>query len=61
MPSITTIIAKQQLRWTGHVICMPNNRLPKQILYSQLKGKRVPGGPKKRFKGPGMKMSLYEV
>ena len=29
---------------------MPNNRLPKQILYSQLKGQRAPGGPKKRFK-----------
>ena len=51
MPSITTIIMQYQLRWTGHVIRMPNNRLPNQILYSQLKeGQRAPGGPKKRFK-----------
>lgn len=51
VPSITTIIMKHQLRWTGHVIRMPDTRLPKQILYSQLKeGQRVPGGPKKRYK-----------
>jgi len=30
---------------------MPNNHLPKQILYSQLKeGQQAPAGPKKRFK-----------
>ncbi len=37
MKSITSIIMQHQLRWTSHIIRMPNTRLPKQILYSQLK------------------------
>ncbi|XDV19733.1 hypothetical protein PO909_025152 [Leuciscus waleckii] len=50
-PSITTKIMQYQLQWTGHVIRMPNTRLPKQILYSQLKeGTRATGGQKKRYK-----------
>ena len=49
--SIEAILTKRQLRWTGHVIRMPDNRLPKQILYGQLEtGLRRPGGPKKRYK-----------
>ncbi len=48
MTSITTTIMQYQLRWTGHVIRMPNTRLPKQILYSQ--GSRAIGGQKKRYK-----------
>lgn len=51
IPSITSTIAKHQLRWTGHVIRMSDNRLPKRILYGQLKeGKRTQGGQKKRYK-----------
>ena len=51
MRSITTTIMQLQLRWVGHVIRMPNSRLPKQILYSQLKeGQRAAGGQKKRLK-----------
>ncbi|XP_026084958.1 uncharacterized protein LOC113060279 [Carassius auratus] len=51
MPSITTTIMQHQLQWIGHVIRMPNNHLPKQILYSLLKERqRAPGGPKKHFK-----------
>ena len=49
--SIETLIVKNQLRWTGHVIRMGDERLPKQIFYSELsEGKRDVGGPKKRFK-----------
>ncbi len=49
--SITTTIMQYQLRWTGHVIRMPNTRLPKQILYSQLKeGSRATGGQNKCYK-----------
>ena len=49
--SIEAMVTKRQLRWLGHVIRMPDNRLPKQILYGQLKdGQRRQGGPKKRFK-----------
>ena len=49
--SIEALITQRQLRWVGHVIRMPDDRLPKQILYGQLKdGRRRPGGPKKRFK-----------
>ncbi|KAM3597096.1 uncharacterized protein V6R79_025895 [Siganus canaliculatus] len=35
--SITTTIARHQLRWTGHLIRMPDNSLSKQFLYGQLK------------------------
>ena len=46
--SITSIITKHQLRWTGHVT---HTRLPKQVLYSQLSiGHRSPGGQKKIYK-----------
>jgi len=36
-----------QLRWVGHVIRMPSNRLSHRILYGKLtNGQRLPGGPK---------------
>ncbi|XP_076035929.1 uncharacterized protein LOC143021930 [Oratosquilla oratoria] len=45
-------MVKSQLRWSGHVVRMPDDRLPKQIFYSQLKeGNRKKGGQKKRYKG----------
>ncbi len=49
--SIETIIIKNQLRWSGHVIPMPVTRLPKKILYGELSnGKRNQGGQRNRFK-----------
>lgn len=49
--SIEATITQHQLRWLGHVIRMPYNRLPRRVLYGQLQlGQRSAGGQKKRFK-----------
>ena len=58
LPSIHTLLQKAQLRWAGHVARMPDHRLPKQLLYGELKeGKRSRGCPKKRYKD-SLKSSL---
>ena len=50
-PSIQVFLAQRHLRWVGHVIRMPAQRLPRQILYGQLQeGFRSPGGQRKRYK-----------
>ena len=51
MQSVHTLLKLAQLRWTGHVTRMPEERLPKKILYRELEmGKRSYGGQKKRYK-----------
>ena len=50
--SIEAIIALHRLRWTGHVSRMPEESLPKRVLYSELTdGRRRIGAPCKRYKG----------
>ena len=45
------MIVKHQLRWSGHLVRMNDDRLPKQLFYGQLDGsKRNPGGQKLRYK-----------
>lgn len=44
-------MAKKHLRWIGHTIRMPDHRLPRQVVYGQLRGaKRSAGVQKQRFK-----------
>ena len=49
--SIHTLISKNQLRWSGHVVRMDDNCLPKHIFYGELAtGKCTTGGQYKHYK-----------
>ena len=51
LPSIHTILIKNQLRWSGHVSHMEEYRLPKRLFYGELSaGKCSVGGQYKRYK-----------
>ena len=55
-----TVLKLAQLRWTGHVIRMPDERLPKKVFYGELQeGKRFQGGQTKRYKDT-LKASLKD-
>jgi len=48
---IETLLITAQLRWTGHVLRMGDNRLPKAIFCSELEeGTRSCSGQRKRYK-----------
>ena len=60
MQSLNTLLKLAQLRWTGHVTRMPDERLPKKNLYGELQeGKRSQGGQKQRYKDT-LKASLKD-
>jgi len=49
--SIEAFLITAQLRWTGHVLHMGDNGLPKAIFCSELEeGTRSRGGQRKRYK-----------
>ncbi|KAK2187836.1 hypothetical protein NP493_153g07014 [Ridgeia piscesae] len=51
LPSMEDLLIRKNLRWTGNLIRMSPDRLPKQVLYSQLSsGHRKRGRPRLRFK-----------
>ena len=58
--SMHTVLKLAQLRWTGHVIRMPNERLLKKVFYGELQeGMGSQGGQKKRYKDT-LKTSLKD-
>ena len=60
MQSYHTLLKLALLRWAGHVTRMPEEHLPKKILYGELEmGKRSHGGQKKRYKDT-LKASLKD-
>ena len=51
LTSIDAILQQHRFRWYGHMVRMNAQRLPKQLLFSQLStGSRRVGAPKKRYK-----------
>ena len=45
------LLLQAQFLLAGHLVRMPDNRIPKQIFYGQLEsGMRLPGGPVRRYK-----------
>lgn len=51
LPSMEDLLIRKNLRWTGHIIRMSSERMPKQILFSQLPaGERKLGRPRLRYK-----------
>ena len=36
MESVEAMLVKSQLRWAGHVVRMPDDRLPKAVFYGEL-------------------------
>ncbi|KAK2192300.1 hypothetical protein NP493_35g06012 [Ridgeia piscesae] len=52
LPSMQDILIRKNLRWTGLLMRVSPDRLPKQVLYSQLfSGHRKRGRPRLRFNG----------
>ena len=55
-----TVLKLAQIRWTGLVMRMPDERLPKKVFFGELQeGKRSQGGQKKCYKAT-LKASLND-
>ena len=51
MSGIEAFLTAAQFRWTDHVICMNDDKLPKVIFYSEIKdATHSRGGQRKRYK-----------
>ena len=65
MQSAHTLLKLAQLRWTGHVTRMLEERLPKKVLCGELQeGKRLQGGQKKCYKDtlkPRLRISTFQL
>jgi hypothetical protein len=49
--NIGTTISRLRLRWLGHVMRMPGERVARQVLFGQLRGTRPVGSPPVTLRG----------
>ena len=49
IPSIQSMIDSPSLRWTGHVVLMRDEHIPKALLYGRLASNRSRGGNHKTY------------
>ena len=66
MQSVHTLLKLAKLRWTSHVAKMPDERLPKKVLYGELQeGKRSQGDQKKHATKtplkPRLRISIFQL
>ena len=47
--SVESQLQSKRLRWLGHTLKMPNDRLPKKLLFDQVKGSRPSGRARLSF------------
>jgi hypothetical protein len=47
---VEVTVRATRLRWLGHVWRMPDSRLPRQVLFGEILGKRPQGGQRQRWK-----------
>ncbi|XP_067029779.1 uncharacterized protein [Acropora muricata] len=51
LPTMYTLLRQRIMHWIGHLRCMEDGRIPKDILYGELAtGKRPRGRPQLRYK-----------
>ena len=49
LTGVEAMLLQAQFRWVGHVVRIPDTRIPKQIFYGQLMvNRRLPGRPVRR-------------
>ena len=65
MQNVHTLLKLAKLKWTGHVTRMPDERLPKKVLYGELQeGKRSQGGQRNATKTPlkpRLRISIFQL
>ena len=64
MQSVHTLLKLAQLRWTGHVTRMPDERLPRKVFYELQEGKRSQGDQKTRYKdtlNASLRISIFRL